>query len=117
MGSAGGEVLTSEGRRGGSDPLVLTQLWQQVSDTIGDAGLGTRLGRGTVVVALPVQEELAGEDGLHVGHDESLLGLVWGPWVLLAKAQTDLVLRFLVAILQVGAQFYRDQDWRLGNPT
>lgn len=53
----------------------------------------------------------------HVGHDESLLGLVWGPWVLLAKAQTDLVLRFLVAILQVGAQFYRDQDWRLGNPT
>ena len=66
MGSAGGEVLTSEGRRGGSDPLVLTQLWQQVSDTIGDAGLGTRLGRGTVVVALPVQEELAGEDGLHL---------------------------------------------------
>ena len=66
MGSAGGEVLTSEGRGGGSDPLVLTQLWQQVSDTIGDAGLGTRLGRGTVVVALPVQEEPAGEDGLHL---------------------------------------------------
>lgn len=66
MGSAGGEVLTSEGRRGVSDPLVLTQLWQQVSDTIGDAGLGTRLGRGTMVVALPVQEELAGENGLHL---------------------------------------------------
>lgn len=46
----------------------------------------------------------------HMGHDEPLLGLVWGPWVLLAKAQTDLVLRLSVTILQVGAQFYGHQD-------
>lgn len=46
----------------------------------------------------------------HMGHDELLLGLVWGPRVLLAKAQTDLVLRLSVTILQVGAQFYGHQD-------
>lgn len=53
----------------------------------------------------------------HVGHDEPLLGLLWGPWVLLAKAQTDLVLGLLATVLQVGAQFYGHQDWGLGNQT
>lgn len=69
-------------------------------------GLGTGHW-GTVVVLLRVPEELPGKDWLHVGHDEPLLGLVWGAWVLLTKAQTDLVLGLWVTILQVGPQFYR----------
>lgn len=35
----------------------------------------------------------------HMGHDEPLLGLVWGARVLLSKAQMDLVLRLWAAIL------------------
>lgn len=101
--------LTSDGRRGGSDPLLLIQLRRkQVSDTIGHAELGTCHGWGTTIVVLGVQEELAGEDWLHVGHDEPLLRLVWGPWVLLTKAQMDLVLGLLATILQVGSQFLEE---------
>lgn len=48
----------------------------------------------------------------HVGHDEPLVGLVWGPRVLLTKAQTDLVLRLRATILQVGPQFYGHRDCR-----
>lgn len=66
-GPLGRGLLTSECRRGESDPLVPTQLCQQVSDTIGDVELGTCLGWATVVVAaLQVQEELTGEDWLHL---------------------------------------------------
>lgn len=57
----------------------------------------------------------------HMGHNETLLGLVRGPRVLLAKAQPDLVLRLRAAILQVGAQFYGHGDcgvWaRMGRST
>lgn len=92
------------GYREGSGRLGLTRLRQQVSDVIRDAALRT-CHQGTVAVALQGLEELPGKDWLHMGHDELLLGLVWGPRVLLAKAQTDLVLRLSVTILQVGAQF------------
>lgn len=47
----------------------------------------------------------------HVGHDEPLLGLVRGPRVLLAKAQTDLVLGLRVTILQVGLQLCGHRLW------
>lgn len=49
-----------------------------------------------------------------MGHDEPLLRLVWGPRVLLTKAQTDLVLRFRATVLQVGPQFYRQRREGLG---
>lgn len=47
-----------------------------------------------------------------MGHDEPLLRLVRGAWILLAKAQADLVLRLRATILQVGLQFYRHRDRR-----
>lgn len=47
-----GSGVTSDGRRGGSDPLLLTQLREQVSDAIGDAGLGTCHRWDTTVVLL-----------------------------------------------------------------
>lgn len=61
-----------------------------------------------MAVALRVQEELSGEDWLHMGHDEPLLRLVPGSRVFLTKAQTDLVLRLRATILQVGPQFLEE---------
>lgn len=52
-----------------------------------------------------------------MGHDEPLLQLLWRSWVLLTKAQTDLVLGLLATVLKVGPQFYGHQDWGLGNPS
>lgn len=56
-----------------------------------------------------------------MGHNETLLRLVRGPRVLLAKAQPDLVLGLLETMMQVGSQFYGHRDcgvWaKMGRPT
>lgn len=56
-----------------------------------------------------------------MGHNETLLRLVRGPRVLLAKAQPDLVLGLLATMMQVGSQFYGHRDcgvWaKMGRPT
>lgn len=56
-----------------------------------------------------------------MGHEEPLLGLVRGARVLLAEAQTDLVLGLRAAVLQVGPQFCGHRDCRgwakMGRPT
>lgn len=54
--------------------------------------------------------ERAGEEGeTHKSHGEPLLWLVWRSWVLLGRAQTDLVFRLGVAGLWVGPVALRVQ--------